>query len=270
MPRHDIERFGLAPRSSPRQSDVMIVAGTLTNKMAPALRKVYDQMPEPRYVISMGRAPTAVAIITIRILSYAAATASFRSISTYRGARRPPKRYSTVCCCCRRKFAAPPRLSDNLLLGVRCKKHTQFEFWRDCGCEEPPSPRLQVVAWPAPIIASPFVGAANEFEKLTAAAASQQCNEKRPAFSFLPSPINPAILSLLGSGCYGNGPTRLRPPRASGVPAGRSLGLTACIRWQCACGYSGLDHRGVGHEAMCISSSQRDAPASSQSDNRFG
>src|SRR4029078_4290267 len=38
----------------PRQSDVMIVAGTLTNKMAPALRKVYDQMPEPRYVISMG------------------------------------------------------------------------------------------------------------------------------------------------------------------------------------------------------------------------
>ena len=40
--------------ASPRQSDVMIVAGTLTNKMAPALRKVYDQMPEPRYVISMG------------------------------------------------------------------------------------------------------------------------------------------------------------------------------------------------------------------------
>src|SRR6202167_3383331 len=54
MPRYDIERFGCAPRSSPRQSDVMIVAGTLTNKMAPALRKVYDQMPEPRYVISMG------------------------------------------------------------------------------------------------------------------------------------------------------------------------------------------------------------------------
>ena len=54
MPRYDLERFGFAPRGSPRQSDVMIVAGTLTNKMAPALRKVYDQMPEPRYVISMG------------------------------------------------------------------------------------------------------------------------------------------------------------------------------------------------------------------------
>ena len=48
MPRYDLERFGFAPRASPRQSDVMIVAGTLTNKMAPALRKVYDQMPEPR------------------------------------------------------------------------------------------------------------------------------------------------------------------------------------------------------------------------------
>ena len=54
MPRYDLDRFGTIPRASPRQSDVMIVAGTLTNKMAPALRKVYDQMPEPRWVISMG------------------------------------------------------------------------------------------------------------------------------------------------------------------------------------------------------------------------
>ena len=54
MPRYDMERFGVAPRASPRQSDVMIVAGTLCNKMAPALRKVYDQMSDPKYVISMG------------------------------------------------------------------------------------------------------------------------------------------------------------------------------------------------------------------------
>jgi len=54
MPRYDLDRFGIIPRPSPRQSDVMIVAGTLTNKMAPALRRVYDQMPEPRWVISMG------------------------------------------------------------------------------------------------------------------------------------------------------------------------------------------------------------------------
>ena len=52
--RYDMDRLGIVFRPSPRQSDVMIVAGTLTNKMAPALRKVYDQMPEPRYVISMG------------------------------------------------------------------------------------------------------------------------------------------------------------------------------------------------------------------------
>ncbi len=54
MPRYDLDRLGVIPRPSPRQSDVMIVAGTLTNKMAPALRRVYDQMAEPRWVISMG------------------------------------------------------------------------------------------------------------------------------------------------------------------------------------------------------------------------
>jgi len=52
--RLDLDRFGVVFRPSPRQSDVMIVAGTLVNKMAPALRKVYDQMPDPKWVISMG------------------------------------------------------------------------------------------------------------------------------------------------------------------------------------------------------------------------
>ena len=52
--RYDLDRFGVIFRPSPRQSDVMIVAGTLVNKMAPALRKVYDQMAEPKWVISMG------------------------------------------------------------------------------------------------------------------------------------------------------------------------------------------------------------------------
>ncbi|CAI8400745.1 MAG: NADH-quinone oxidoreductase subunit B [SAR116 cluster bacterium] len=52
--RYDMDRYGMLFRPSPRQSDVMIVAGTLTNKMAPALRRVYDQMPEPRWVLSMG------------------------------------------------------------------------------------------------------------------------------------------------------------------------------------------------------------------------
>lgn len=52
--RYDLDRFGIIFRPSPRQSDLMIVAGTLCNKMAPALRLVYDQLAEPRWVVSMG------------------------------------------------------------------------------------------------------------------------------------------------------------------------------------------------------------------------
>ena len=51
---YDLDRFGVFFRPSPRQSDVMIVAGTVTLKMAPYLRRLYEQMPEPKYVISMG------------------------------------------------------------------------------------------------------------------------------------------------------------------------------------------------------------------------
>ncbi len=53
-PRGDLERFGSAPRASPRQADLIIVAGTVTYKMATRIRLLYHQMPEPRYVISMG------------------------------------------------------------------------------------------------------------------------------------------------------------------------------------------------------------------------
>src|SRR5439155_1588429 len=53
-PRADVDRFGAVPRATPRQSDLMIVAGTLTYKMAKRTKLLYDQMPDPKYVISMG------------------------------------------------------------------------------------------------------------------------------------------------------------------------------------------------------------------------
>jgi NADH-quinone oxidoreductase subunit B len=56
--RYDFDRFGVIFRATPRQSDVIIIAGTVTHKMADAIVKVYNQMPEPRWVISMGNCST--------------------------------------------------------------------------------------------------------------------------------------------------------------------------------------------------------------------
>jgi NADH-quinone oxidoreductase subunit B len=58
MADHDLDRFGIVPWPSPRQSDVMIVAGTVTKKMAPAVKLLYEQMPNPKWVIAMGACAT--------------------------------------------------------------------------------------------------------------------------------------------------------------------------------------------------------------------
>src|SRR3954449_12220357 len=123
MPRYDAERFGFAPRASPRQSDVMIVAGTLTNKMAPALRKVYDQMPEPRYVISMGscangggyyhysysvvRGCDRIVPVDIYVPGCPPPPSCFGLLFLPGPPPRPRKRCSMVSCCCKRRSAAP-------------------------------------------------------------------------------------------------------------------------------------------------------------------
>lgn len=105
--RYDLDRFGIIFRPSPRQSDLMIVAGTLCNKMAPALRKVYDQMPEPRWVVSMGSCANGGGYYHY---SYSVVRGCDRIVPVdvyVPGCPPPPKHWCTACCSCRTRSAAP-------------------------------------------------------------------------------------------------------------------------------------------------------------------
>ena len=109
-PRYDQDRLGIVFRATPRQSDIMIVAGTLTNKMAPALRKVYDQMPEPRWVISMGSCANGGGYYHY---SYSVVRGCDRIVpvaSTYRAVRQAPKPCCTVSCSCSARSVGHARL----------------------------------------------------------------------------------------------------------------------------------------------------------------
>ena len=97
--RHDFIRLGVIPVAhGPRQADMLVVAGTLTDKMAPALKRVYEQIPEPKYVISFGSCSNCGGPFWD---SYSVTTRSYRSTCTCPGARHGRKRCSRGSCSCR-------------------------------------------------------------------------------------------------------------------------------------------------------------------------
>ena len=90
---YDMSRFGMElMRASPRQSDLMIVAGRVSRKMAPVLRRLYDQMPDPKWVIAMGDCASCAAVSSITMPSCRVWMKLSRWMCMWRAARRAPKR----------------------------------------------------------------------------------------------------------------------------------------------------------------------------------
>ena len=100
MSKHDLIRFGVIPVAhGPRQADLLIIAGTVTDKMAPVLRRVYEQMPEPKYVISFGSCSNVGGPYWDSYSVTKGSTRSSRSTCSSPAARRGPRRCSTGSSC---------------------------------------------------------------------------------------------------------------------------------------------------------------------------
>lgn len=122
--RLDLDRYGVVFRPSPRQSDVMIVAGTLVNKMAPALRKVYDQMPDPKLGHFDGQLRQRRRLLPLFVFGGARLRPHRAGGHLCPGLPgRPPRRWSTASCSCRRRSGVPRRSrADTRLLLPRAAK----------------------------------------------------------------------------------------------------------------------------------------------------
>jgi NADH-quinone oxidoreductase B subunit len=106
---YDLDRFGVMFRTSPRQSDVMIVAGTVTKKMGPLLRRLYDQMPEPKWVIAMARAQQPADLTLNRTPSLRESTRSYLWMYIFLAVLLIRLRLSMALTSCRRRSATKRR-----------------------------------------------------------------------------------------------------------------------------------------------------------------